>query len=45
MSAQMIYEQALNGAPVTLADLPKLATRKAGHFTAMQIRAGKVREE
>ena len=43
MSAQMIYEQALNGAPVTLADLPKLATLNTGHFTAMQISAGKVK--
>jgi 4-amino-4-deoxychorismate lyase len=43
MSAQMIYEQALNGVPVTLADLPKLATLNTGHFTAMQVRAGKVK--
>lgn len=43
MSIQMIYEQVLNGVPVTLADLPKLATLNAGHFTAMQIRAGKVK--
>lgn len=38
MSTEMIYEQALNGVPVTLADLPKLATLNAGHFTAMQVR-------
>lgn len=43
MSTEMIYEQALNGAPVTLADLPKLATLNAGHFTAMQVRNGKVK--
>lgn len=37
MSAQMIYAPVLNGVPVTLAGLPRLAMLNAGHFTATQI--------
>jgi 4-amino-4-deoxychorismate lyase len=43
MAEEMIYEQLLNGVPVTLADLPKLAGLNSGHFTAMQVRDGKVK--